>query len=79
LPALHVTNSASTSFYSIQDRNHEEAGPAWWPTPIILATWEEELRRITVQGLPGQKIQESESPLIKVGCGMPVIPAKQEA
>jgi hypothetical protein len=30
-----------------------------WLTPIILATWEAEIRRITVQGQPGQIIQET--------------------
>jgi hypothetical protein len=30
-------------------------GQVLWLTPVILATWEAEIRRIMVQGHPGQK------------------------
>jgi hypothetical protein len=30
-----------------------------WLTPIILASWEAEIGRITVQGQPGQIVQET--------------------
>jgi hypothetical protein len=33
--------------------------PVLWLTPIIQATWESEIRRITVQGKPRQKVQET--------------------
>jgi hypothetical protein len=33
----------------------------WWLSPIILATWEEEIERITVPGQPRQKIPETPS------------------
>jgi hypothetical protein len=35
-----------------------------WFTPVILATWEAEIRRITVRGHPGQIVQET--PISKV-------------
>jgi hypothetical protein len=31
----------------------------WWLTPVILATWEAKIRRITVQGQPRQIIYET--------------------
>jgi hypothetical protein len=31
----------------------------WWLTPVILATQEAEIRRITVRSQPGQIVQET--------------------
>jgi hypothetical protein len=33
-----------------------------WFMPVIIATWEAEIRRLTVQGHPGQRIHETSSP-----------------
>jgi hypothetical protein len=33
-----------------------------WLTPIILVTWETEIRRIEVQDQPGQIVHETPSP-----------------
>jgi hypothetical protein len=34
-------------------KSHIEAGH-WWFVPVILATWEAEIRRIQVQDQPGK-------------------------
>jgi hypothetical protein len=39
------------------ERNVARVGWMWWLTPIVLATWETAIRRITVQGQPKQKVQ----------------------
>jgi hypothetical protein len=41
-----------------------QVNEAWhqWLTPIILFTWETDLRRIVVQGQPGKIISEILSP-----------------
>jgi hypothetical protein len=34
----------------------------WWLTPVIPATWEDEIRKMEVQGQLGQIVQEIPSP-----------------
>jgi hypothetical protein len=34
----------------------------WWLTPVILPSWEAEIRKIMVQGQPGQIVLETLSP-----------------
>jgi hypothetical protein len=34
-------------------------GWAWWFKPVVLATWEVEIKRIMVGGQPGKKINET--------------------
>jgi hypothetical protein len=49
--------------------------------PVALATQEAKIRRISVQGQPGQKVNETTSQLMKswaLWC-MPVTPAMQKA
>jgi hypothetical protein len=41
-----------------------------WLTPVILTTWEVEIRRIMVQGHLRQKVHENLSQPIKKGCGV---------
>jgi hypothetical protein len=40
-----------------------------WHTPVILATWEAKIRKIVVHVQSGQKVHETPSQSIKVGCG----------
>jgi hypothetical protein len=48
-------------FYSFFKEFYNELVPKklhgrhWWLTPVILVTWESEIRRITVLGQPSQK------------------------
>jgi hypothetical protein len=38
-------------------------GRSWWHKPVIPATWEMEIRKITVEGQPRQKVRETPSQL----------------
>jgi hypothetical protein len=40
-----------------EERETERERITLWLIPVILATWEVKIRRITVQGQPGQKVQ----------------------
>jgi hypothetical protein len=40
-------------------KKKEEEARHWWLTPVILATQEAEIRRITVQSHPGQIVRET--------------------
>jgi hypothetical protein len=44
----------------VRERRAPAAGHPWL-TPIILATWEAEIRRMKVQGQPRQKVLETPS------------------
>jgi hypothetical protein len=41
-----------------QVRMRRKLGACWWLTPIILATWEVEIRRIEVRGQPREIVLE---------------------
>jgi hypothetical protein len=40
----------------IHFKDHKKGQAWWWLTPVIPATWEAEIRRLIVQGQPGQKV-----------------------
>jgi hypothetical protein len=46
---------------TIRDQNILSQTRCWWLTPIILATWETEISRITVQGQPKQIVLKTSS------------------
>jgi hypothetical protein len=56
-------------------------GWVWWLMPFILATRKAEIRRITIQGQPRQKVSKTLISNNKswVWWQVPVIPAIQEA
>jgi hypothetical protein len=45
-----------------------DVGCVYWLTPVIVATWEAEIRRIVVQGQTGQKFYET---LISISSWVP--------
>jgi hypothetical protein len=52
----------------------------WWLTPVILATWEAEIRRMLVPGQPRQKVKEIPSQPISAHNSLHLSPqATQEA
>lgn len=63
--ALHPTHVPRGDFttetpHSLKWKNVTKSG-AWWLTPAIPATWEPEMRRISVRGQPGQMVFETPS------------------
>jgi hypothetical protein len=46
----------------VKIRNFKFVARCWWLTPVILGTWEAEIRRIMVPGQPGQIVHETLSP-----------------
>jgi hypothetical protein len=52
---------------NISPHNHTFSGQVQWLMPVILATWEVKMERITVQGQPWQKASEIPSQPIKAG------------
>jgi hypothetical protein len=47
----------------------------WWLMPVILATWEAEIKRVTIPGKLGQKEQDPNSAK-KAGCSGGCLSAK---
>jgi hypothetical protein len=43
--------------YFIWKMKKDFFGQGWWLTPVILATWEMEIRRIAVGASPGIKVE----------------------
>jgi hypothetical protein len=56
-------------------RNYK-VGQGQWLTPIILATWKAEIRRVTVGGQSRQKVRGVPSQPIKAGCGGMHLPSQ---
>jgi hypothetical protein len=52
----HIKN-----FFNNTKRFFKMLAGHWWFMPLILATWESEIRRITVQGHPQQIVCETPS------------------
>jgi hypothetical protein len=48
-----------------QEDQEFEANWAWWLMPVILATWEAEIRGIEVPGLSGQIVGETPSQITR--------------
>jgi hypothetical protein len=49
-----------------------------WLTPIVLAPWEPNIRKITVSAQPGQKTSETPSQWKKAGLGGACLSSQQQ-
>jgi hypothetical protein len=58
ISSVTIETETDTSHFSIKNTS---AG-CQWLTPVILAIWEAEIRRIAVQSQPGQIVHEIPSP-----------------
>jgi hypothetical protein len=47
------------ALYSLVYTNKNKGSECQWPTPVILTTWEAEIRRITVGGQPEQIVYKT--------------------
>jgi hypothetical protein len=52
---MHKALGSSPALKKRRRRNKERKVRHWWLMPIILATWEAEIRRIAIPGQPGMK------------------------
>jgi hypothetical protein len=46
-PRLFVEHLSGLGMEDVKASGHSQA---WWLTPVILATWEAEIRKMTIQG-----------------------------
>jgi hypothetical protein len=49
--------------FTVMYKRKDLIGWVWWCLPVILATWEVEIKRIVVPGYPEQKVSETSSQL----------------